>query len=173
MWLSFNTGNNERLRIASNGYVGIGGSPSYKCHIKVNYDSVAIGLHLDADDSGGFSPDKYALTIWSYAIGSGADGWRFRTQSLTGGTNTPLASTNDGTIYFQKDRWHSDSDGVVRLYFQTNSTTYFRGNGTTPFEYRNESDTTIASLSSSGHLTCYFESQSGSGMDYIGVINIY
>jgi hypothetical protein len=167
----FNTGSNERFRIASNGYVGIGGSPSYKFHMKINYDSVATGFHLDADDTGGFNPDKYALTIWAYVIGSGQVGWKFRTQSSNGGVNTPLAFTNIGAVNFLTDRWHGDSDNNARMYLQTGSTTFIRGYGSTPIEFRGGTDIQLATISSQGHLTCYFQSFSGSGMDYTGVLN--
>ncbi len=86
-------------------------------------------------------------------------------------TSAALAFTHDGTIRFQKDRWHTDSDSVARLYFSTNYTTYIKGYGGTPIEFRGGADSTIANLSSTGHWTCYFESQSGSGMDYTGVLN--
>jgi hypothetical protein len=84
------------LAIATNGYVGIGTAPSYKCHIKTTYDTVATGLHLDAGDT--TDVNKYAMTIWSYVIGSGQVGWRFRTQSSTGGVCTPLTFSNAGFV---------------------------------------------------------------------------
>jgi hypothetical protein len=84
------------LAIASNGYVGIGTAPSYKCHIKTSYDTVATGLHLDAGDT--TDVNKYAMTIWSYVIGAGQVGWRFRTQSSTGGVCTPLTFSNAGFV---------------------------------------------------------------------------
>ena len=84
------------LAIASNGYVGLGVAPSYKCHIKTSYDTVATGLHLDASDTS--DANKYAMTIWSYVVGSGQVGWRFRTQSSTGGVCTPLTFNHAGFV---------------------------------------------------------------------------
>jgi hypothetical protein len=84
------------LAIASNGYVGLGVAPSYKCHIKTSYDTVATGLHLDASDTS--DVNKYAMTIWSYVVGAGQVGWRFRTQSSTGGVCTPLTFNHAGFV---------------------------------------------------------------------------
>ena len=133
------------LVVNGSGYVGIGTTPSYKCHIKCGYENVATGLHLDADD-GSNNPNKYALTIWAFVIGAGQVGWRFRTQSLTGGTNTPLEFRQDGTIRFQMDRWHGGSDGSARLYFANSSTTFFRSGNPIgdQFAWRSSLDNTFA-----------------------------
>jgi hypothetical protein len=148
------------------GYVGIGINPSYKCHVKCNYDNVATGLHLDADDSG-TNPNSYALTIWPYVVGGGQVGWRFRTLSVNGGNNTPLTFTNDGTIRFQSYRWHSCDNGNARFYYAPAATTYLRGHGNTPLEFRNGADTTIAWFNYDGELTCMFETQSQTDSDHI------
>jgi hypothetical protein len=148
------------------GYVGIGVNPSYKCHVKCNYDNVASGLHLDADDSG-TNPNSYALTIWPYVVGGGQVGWRFRTLSVIGGNNTPLTFTNDGTIRFQSYRWHSCDNGNARFYYAPAATTYLRGHGNTPLEFRNGADTPIAWFNYDGELTCMFETQSQTDSDHI------
>ena len=113
------------LVVNGNGYVGIGTTPSYKCHIKTTYDNVATGLHLDADD-GSNDPNKYALTIWAFVIGGGQVGYRFRTQSYSGGANTPLEFRHDGSIHFQVDRWHRGNDSKDRLYFANANCTYIK-----------------------------------------------
>jgi hypothetical protein len=170
--LVFGTNSTERMRITSSGNIGIGTNPSYKCHIKCSYDNVATGLHLDADD-GSANPDKYALTIWPYVIAGGSVGWKFRTQSLTGGVNTPLEFTNTGSIRFKKDIWHSDSDGNARFYYANADKTYIKGYGTTPIEFRNGADTTVATFSSAGNLTIagselYVGPDSGSSKIFLG-----
>jgi hypothetical protein len=77
--------------------VGIGTTNiAYKCHIKCIYDNLASGLHLDASDAS--PPNQYALTIYPYVVGGGAVGWKFRTQSLTGGMNTPLTLDHAGNV---------------------------------------------------------------------------
>ena len=165
----------ERMRITSTGNVGIGtASPVYKLHIKCNYSDVAGSLHLDADD-GSNNPNKYALTIYPYVIGGGEIGWRFRTQNLSGGTNTPLTLNNYGNVvvqnnltavsltasgtiqasgayYFPNNLWHKTNDGLDRFHFSASATTYIRGHGSTPIVFRNGGDTDIANISSAGEL---------------------
>ena len=85
----------EKMRISADGNVGIGTNPVYKCHVKCTYDVIASGLHLDAGDTG---PNQYALTIYPYVPGSGQVGWKFRTQSQTGGTQTPLTFDHAGNV---------------------------------------------------------------------------
>jgi hypothetical protein len=131
-------------------YVGIGVTPSYKCHIKCTYNDPNRGLHLDAGDT--TDANKYGLTIWSYVINSGQVGWRFKTQSLSGGINTPLAFTNDGTIRFQSGRWHSCDNGNQRFYYASGDTTYLRGHGATPFVFRSGADTDLVNITSGGNV---------------------
>jgi hypothetical protein len=117
------------LVVNNSGYVGIGIVPSYKCHIKCNYDNVGTGLHLDTQDSG--DPNKYALTIWPFVIAGGQVGWRFRVLSQSGGNTTPIELRHDGTIRFQNNRYHQCSNGVNRFYFQDgqNRSYWSGGNG--------------------------------------------
>jgi len=103
-------------------------------------------------------------------IGDGQVGWRFKTQSLTGGSNTPLAFTNDGTIRFQSGRWHSCDNGNARVYYAAASTTYLRGHGNTSFEYRNGNDNLLSRMESNGQVSFHFLSITNSGTDYVGVL---
>jgi hypothetical protein len=136
----------------NSGNVGIGvTNPVYKLHFKSTYDSIPSGLHIDASDT--TDPNTYALTIYPYVIGGGEVGYKFRTQNLTGGTNTPLtlnnsgnaviqnnltavSLTSSGTIqsfgayYFASSLWHKCNASNDRLYFAPNATTYIKG-GTT------------------------------------------
>jgi hypothetical protein len=85
------------VKNSSNGNIGIGVTPSYKCHIKCTADNTQSGLHLDADDTG-TNPNKYSLTIWPSLTG-GQVGWKFRIQnSVSGGTNTALELLNNGNV---------------------------------------------------------------------------
>ena len=170
----------ERMRITGTGNIytaygsgnfGVGVSPSYKCHIKCSYGDIATGLHLDADDAiPPNNPNKYSLTIWPYVIAGGSVGWRFRTQNLNGGTNTPFEIAHDGSVRFQVDRWHADSDGIRRLYFQSNEKTYITGgNGTDIVEFRQNTDTMRARINANGQFACHFQTIPSLNTDHIGV----
>ena len=97
--IHFYSNNNEIMRL-HNGNVAIGAvsgsDPVYRCQIKMTYNDIATGLHLDASDD--TNPNKYGLTIYPYVITSGEVGYKFRTQSFTGGTHTPLTINNYGNI---------------------------------------------------------------------------
>ena len=57
-----------------------------------------------------------------------------------------------GVNYFKYNVWHLDSDAFERFYFQQSNTTYLKGHGTTPFEFRNGANTNICTISGSGGL---------------------
>jgi hypothetical protein len=57
-----------------------------------------------------------------------------------------------GVNYYKYNVWHLDSDGFERFYFQQSNTTYIKGHGTTPFEFRNGANTNICTISGSGGL---------------------
>ena len=151
----------DNMIINSNGYVGIGTTPSYKLHIKMTYDNIPTGLYLDAADGS----NQYNLTIYSYVQGGGQVGWRFRTQSFDGGTNTPLQFFHNGSslmnaltvssfyssttiqsagaFYFANNLWHKCNASNDRLYFSANSTTYIKsgtGDSGRQIEFRSSSD---------------------------------
>ena len=100
--VSFCTGANtrqERMRIDGGGNVGIGTTnPAYRTHIKCVYDDISKGLHLDASDDVPSAPNQYALTIYPYIVGAGQVGWKFRSQSQIGGTQTPLTFNHAGNV---------------------------------------------------------------------------
>jgi hypothetical protein len=159
----------------NSGNVGIGvTNPVYKLHFKSTYDSIPSGLHIDSSDT--TDPNKFALTIYPYVIAGGEVGYKFRTQSFIGGTNTPLtlnnygntviqnnlttvSLTSSGTIqsfgvyYFANSVWHKCNTSNDRFYFAPNATTYIKGYGDPPIVFRNGGDATLIYIYSNGYTT--------------------
>jgi hypothetical protein len=159
----------------NSGNVGIGvTNPVYKLHLKSTYDSIPSGLHIDASDTS--NPNTYALTIYPYVIGGGEIGYKFRTQNLTGGTNTPLTLNNSGNVviqnnltavsltssgtiqsygayYFANSVWHKCNTSNDRSHFAPNATTYIKGYGVAPIEIRNGGDAALLYIYSNGYTT--------------------
>jgi len=72
-----------------------------------------------------------------------------------------------GVNYFKNNVWHLDNDGFERFYFQQSNTTYIKGHGTTPFEFRNGSNTNICTITSLGGLSVLsFLQGAGAGGDF-------
>jgi hypothetical protein len=109
------TTENIRMFINGDGNVGIGiTNPAYKCHIKCTYDSIPSGLHLDASEAVPSAPNQYALTIYPYVVGGGQVGWKFRTQSQTGGDKTPITLDNAGIVSLGSDLFVNSNRLVLR-----------------------------------------------------------
>jgi hypothetical protein len=112
---SSSTTENIRMFINGDGNVGIGiTNPAYKCHIKCTYDSIPSGLHLDASEAVPSAPNQYALTIYPYVVGGGQVGWKFRTQSQTGGDKTPITLDNAGIVSLGSDLFVNSNRLVLR-----------------------------------------------------------
>jgi len=54
---------------------------------------------------------------------------------------------------FKNDRWHgSVNDGLGRVYYATNDTTYYKGDGGVPHIWRKGNDVSVASLTENGNM---------------------
>jgi len=138
------------------GNVGIGTTnPVYKLHIKCNYSDVAGSLHLDAGDT--TDPNKYALTIYPYVIAGGEVGYKFRTQNMTGGTNTPLTLNNYGNVVVQGNL-NMGSATINGDTFITSSRLVLRG--TNPTLYLRDTDNRSGMIHMNGN-SMYFLNASG------------
>ncbi len=130
------------LTISASGGLGVGTtSPIGLLHLRTELpENVSILLDVNGTSS---------LTIQSILIGTQDIGWRFLTIS-NGIVKIPLEFSHNGSIKFQKDIWHSDTDGKQRFYLAGGLTTFIRGHGTVPISFRNEVDTEIMSIDSYG-----------------------
>ena len=87
--------------------------------------------------------------------------------------STEIFKVGNTGVSFAHSYWHSSLDGLARLYFSNADRTYIRGHGSTPIEFRNASDTTIATISSTGNLNIvgneiYIGPDSGSSRIFLG-----
>lgn len=123
------------LTLRPDGNVGIGiTNPAYRLHFKTTYDNIPTGFHLDADD-GDNNPNKYALTIYPYVVAGGSVGWRFRTQSLIGGSQIPLQFDNSGGLTM----FYMSATG----YILSNSRIYSRNGGYDTWLYSDSGGMTL------------------------------
>jgi hypothetical protein len=86
----------ERMRIASNGNIGIGTTPTYKCQIHCG-DGGGVTTEGFALQMAG---DYYLFNIYPFVVGGAMVGWRFRVKSTIGGDNTAIQISNTGSVYF-------------------------------------------------------------------------
>jgi hypothetical protein len=95
--MQFATNNSERMRIASNGNIGIGtNNPTYKCQIHCGNGGGVTTEGFALQMAG----DAYLLNIYPFVIDGGMVGWRFRVKSVYGGDNTAIQISNTGNVYF-------------------------------------------------------------------------
>jgi hypothetical protein len=81
--------------------------------------------------------------------------------------NLDWGRINKGTFYLPAVRWIYCTNGHERFYFASNSTTYLRGFGTRPIEFRDGVGTPIAWFDINGKLTCMFETRTATDTDHV------
>ena len=99
------------------------------------------GTHivLNTDGSAAAAENAYDhFTIWQYTNGSGA---------IAAGARK-FWITNTGRVNFIDSTWHKSSDGIERIHFGTNGSTFYKGGGSGIIHtFRNASDVDILTLS--------------------------
>ena len=147
------------LCFGANGNIGIGiSNPAYKLHILsggaqmllthgdgrggiIHFGNGAHGVGRKTGVS--YFTGENDVALWT--AGDGHCGLR-----TTGGG---IRLLSDGTTQLECDRWHSSiNDGRPRVYYQTNSATYYRGGGGNPHVWRRENDGTMMYMSNDGYL---------------------
>jgi len=152
----------EKLQVAGSANIDgsinfLRGSGEYSTYIKANdyvdggYSGSTLrywielgskgGTHivLNTDGSAAAAENAYDhFTIWQYTNGSGA---------IAAGARK-FWITNTGRVNFIDSTWHKSSDGIERIHFGTNGTTFYKGGGSgTIHTFRNASDVDILTLS--------------------------
>jgi hypothetical protein len=87
--------------------------------------------------------------------GSWVKMWNADNDGSGSGLDADLLDGIDSTGFIKgtTNTWITDAGSVQRFYFQASSTTYVKGHGSTPIEFRNGSDANITNIDSSGNLT--------------------
>jgi hypothetical protein len=159
---------------SSNGNVGIGTTNPTTAKLVITGTAGAIGLDMSTTDQYAemrvirnslSSLDKHLYLN----LGSGTTAAEIKLYS----NSTEIFKVGNTGVSFAHSYWHSSLDGLARLYFSNADRTYIRGHGSTPIEFRNASDTTIATISSTGNLNIvgneiYIGPDSGSSRIFLG-----
>jgi len=185
--LSFGTGGVEAVRIEADGNLLL------KAYGVINSGTRGIFFR-----DGFVSTNKYNCSILTFDhIGGGAnDGISINGYggvSICTGSNTRaerMRISNTGVVSFTQSVWHRSYDGIERFHFGTAGATYIKGASNTPIIFRNSSDqdilqlfatgecrfyngiSQIAKVDNVGNWTCNLESYSGSGHDWVGVVDV-
>ena len=169
------TPRSEKMRIISNGNVGIGTTnPGYKLDVATANDNAIRILNSIGSNNNGLALSVGSGTPWLDFYGGRFDikyntspgSWNSGANiflSILSGGNVGIGTTNPGykldingvtrfrdIVRFVNNSWNLSDDGYQRLYFGTNGRTYYgTGDG---HEWRNSSDVTIAVLTNGGNL---------------------
>ena len=165
------------LYINGSGNVGIGtGNAPCRLTIRTNYNDENSGLFLDANDGA-----PYNIKFFSYVIGSGQVGHRFKLQNLgsvhdnmlcfasngnvgIGNNNPPhkltvTAGLGCDSLYVSNftsvggNQWHNGGGRPV-WYFGGDGRNYYRASGYDGHNWRNAQDITRMFLNNDGDLYC-------------------
>jgi len=149
----------DTLVINGSGNVGIGtANPQRKLHIVsgnpqllletgnasggvIHFGNSGHGVGRDTGIS--YFTNGNDVALWT--AGNGHCGLR-----ISGGG---LRLLSDGSTQFENERWHgSVNDGLGRVYYGTNTTTFYKGYDGVPHTWRRGNDVSIASLTENGNM---------------------
>ncbi len=83
-------------------------------------------------------------------------------------STTVNATTYNGLVNFTNNSWNTSADGKLRMYFATNSHSYW---GTyNSHIFRNAVDADIVTIDTIGNITCAFETISTTNTDHLGIL---
>jgi hypothetical protein len=147
------------MTISEGGAVSIVSSLSLGGALTLPHDTNAI-------NSGGGARTYYvnngSSLYWGLGVGSIH---QFRNSA----NNNVLNIDFTGALSFANNAWHQCLNGNARFYFAPNATTYIRGHGGTPIEFRNGDDATRSVLNGFGQFACHFRTIPSLNTDHIGV----
>ena len=125
-------------------------------HAEVEQNS-AVQSVIRNNSNGSLSYSRFLLNAygnsWSMGMGSAANNsnaFEIRDDAL-GADNLRMSMAVGGAISVTNNVWHKSLDGQSRFYYGSNSSNYYRANGSHIF--RNGSDTDVAEISSAGTAT--------------------
>ena len=156
----------ERMRIRNNGNTEIT-TGNLTCNEYIQIFTSGGGFRLGRPDSWVRLRNTSENVHLDFAAGQL---YSHSTITSVGDTNISGNANVSGNIRHQTDRWHTSSDGISRLWFGGNSTTFISGQGSgTVIEFRSNRDTMRARLENNGQFGCHFLTIPSLNTDDVGV----
>jgi hypothetical protein len=166
----FQAGGSERLRIASNGNIGIGTNNPLAL-LDITYAAPSLPdirdmLNIKTDGNWGLkvqqssSAGNIQYNVIHRYLSVDYNSLTFKGANVGIGTSNPTAKLHvegttrlNGTISYGIDTWHSDVLGNKKIWYGNDGRTYLLGSGSgTCFTFRRADETIIAEMYNSGQM---------------------